>query len=1227
MTASGIVTIYGTGSMQSYGGNWHTSPWYENLSVTKVIIEEGVTSISSYAFQGCNNLKTAIIPSSLKTIGYQAFCFCYNLENILIPEGVTRIDEGAFANCFELTEIYLPSTLTYLNNRAFSCNRKLTDINISAENSKYSSYEGVVYNKSMDTLICCPAGKSSHIIPNGVITIGDYAFDQNSNLISVQFPDSLISIGEGAFTFCRKLTSVIIPANVTTIKSSAFYVASNLEEIVLPKSITSIGWNAFCSTKLTDVYYTGQVDEWDKISIGTENAPLTSAKRHYNVQVVNQDIFELMSEDICLKALPMMDETYGRAFMGFIYNYNKYKEEDYSENKYYHIIRGDYSSFESAEHLEDYILDLSGFVRGSMAQQITDSSSLKEKYSKLLIDHLESKIGKTADYQIISQYTKKAKGYLEEGILDLLTSQVAQRADIIVTDKILKDVGDMISIYDSITSSPQQAMKYVDDMMAIINGATLALQYEFCGRAEYFCSYLSLRDLFSKDSLEFQTAMNGNFAIVQDNNAGSRLINILTALTGKESFLDHRSTLDYWAEFLYQLEHTPVTHDFQITTIKEATCQKTGFVLKTCSHCGKEIIEVIPTTGHKLDFIEGLDPTCYEDGYLPYWKCNMCGKEFLDNQADVPMPSLIKTPAHGHDWGEWYISLAPTATEAGTKIRVCKYDSSHVDSESIPALGYFVQYNSNGGSGLMENLQIQSGEIITLRENGFIPPDGMKFKSWSINSINYMPGDKYIITGDTSIIAVWEDIPVYTAIWLNGDGTELDRKSYVDNQIVPTTDLVPYKSSESAFSYIFNGWDNGTNVNGIITYTPLWTIRKGDLDLQLSIDGWTYGAPANSPSLTGNVGDGTVLYYYKQDGSNLFVEAKPIYPGVHTVKAVIAETDYYNGSEITQTFKIEKALLNVIANNNTISYGDGPENNGVIISGFVNGETESVLTGTLSYDYSYSQYGNTGSYTITPKGLASDNYQITYSPGTLNVEQKEVGLNWSSAPLTFNGTAQAPTATATGLVNSDSCTVSVTGGMTDAGTGYTATASGLSNSNYKLPASVSMAYNIGKALAETLDNVALSMTYTADTVTASVAGKMPANAGMLTYTTGNAQKIGDVSVSGFSVDDSGNVSATLANGASGDTVTLPVTIHSTNYEDSTIHVVVTLTDKVDAGVSITEGNALTRTFGDNAITLHSTLANAGANGSWTWASSNRSVATVSDEGVVTIVGKGETVIT
>ncbi len=152
---------------------------------------------------------------------------------------------------------------------------------------------------------------------------------------------------------------------------------------------------------------------------------------------------------------------------------------------------------------------------------------------------------------------------------------------------------------------------------------------------------------------------------------------------------------------------------------------------------------------------------------------------------------------------------------------------------------------------------------------------------------------------------------------------------------------------------------------------------------------------------------------------------------------------------------ITKVGLTITANNNTITYGEAPAGNGVTYEGLVNNETGSVLSGTLAYDYNYTQYGEVGNtYTITPKGVTSSNYDITFADGILTVNPKEVGLTWSeTTSFPYDGSPHAPTVSATGKVNDDAITVTVTGAQTNAGE-HTATASALTGDkagNYVLP--------------------------------------------------------------------------------------------------------------------------------------------------------------------------------
>ena len=93
-----------------------------------------------------------------------------------------------------------------------------------------------------------------------------------------------------------------------------------------------------------------------------------------------------------------------------------------------------------------------------------------------------------------------------------------------------------------------------------------------------------------------------------------------------------------------------------------------------------------------------------------------------------------------------------------------QYISANSEEDAGPQpnvyTSYFtVTYKANGGTGSMENDSAAEGEQYTLRENLFEAPEGKRFKVWSIESEECAPGSKITVDGDTTVTAVWENIP------------------------------------------------------------------------------------------------------------------------------------------------------------------------------------------------------------------------------------------------------------------------------------------------------------------------------------------------------------------------------------------------------------------------------------------------------------------------------------
>lgn len=118
---------------------------------------------------------------------------------------------------------------------------------------------------------------------------------------------------------------------------------------------------------------------------------------------------------------------------------------------------------------------------------------------------------------------------------------------------------------------------------------------------------------------------------------------------------------------------------------------------------------------------------------------------------------------------------------------------------------------------------------------------------------------------------------------------------------------------------------------------------------------------------------------------------------------------------------------------------------------------------------------------LTLSGTSAGNYTLATSGNqsstNANIEQLEATLSWGDTDLTFTGSAQAPTCTVGNLISPDECTVTVSGAQTNVGNNYIATATELSNGNYKLPSSVTQLFEIRAADATITAATTQSTTY------------------------------------------------------------------------------------------------------------------------------------------------------
>ena len=211
-------------------------PAYTNTSVT---IPDGVETIAPCAFQDCVNIKKVIMPDTVKVICHWAFNWAESLTEINISENCEAIYPFAFANT-GLKEIYIPAATINIENSAFGMKCYLEKITVDPNNPVYYVENGILRSDTVLNKYLYGRDESSYTIPEGIISIGQYAFEDATNLKNITLPTTLESIWPGAFQGCAGLTHITIPDGTTTIMDYAFGNCDMLASIIIPESVTTI---------------------------------------------------------------------------------------------------------------------------------------------------------------------------------------------------------------------------------------------------------------------------------------------------------------------------------------------------------------------------------------------------------------------------------------------------------------------------------------------------------------------------------------------------------------------------------------------------------------------------------------------------------------------------------------------------------------------------------------------------------------------------------------------------------------------------------------------------------------------------------------------------------------------------------------------------------------------------------------------------------------------------
>ena len=216
-----------------------------------VIIPEGVTEITSLAFQYCTEMPDITLPKSLTTIKHQAFDECNALKSVNIPANVTKLGVRDLEG--DLNDETLSNPFTFCHS--------LQRLTVSTDNPAFYSSDNVLFSKDGKTIVAYPeARNSSYNIPESVSIIASMAFAGCYSVENVTIPESVTTLGENTF-WCAGLTSIVIPSSIHKINNWTFRGCSNLEYVNISEGVDTIEARAFeyCSA-LSSITLPGSVE-------------------------------------------------------------------------------------------------------------------------------------------------------------------------------------------------------------------------------------------------------------------------------------------------------------------------------------------------------------------------------------------------------------------------------------------------------------------------------------------------------------------------------------------------------------------------------------------------------------------------------------------------------------------------------------------------------------------------------------------------------------------------------------------------------------------------------------------------------------------------------------------------------------------------------------------------------------------------------------------------------
>ena len=297
------------------------------------ILNDGTLRL--YQYEGTDT--NIVVPDTIDgrkvtVLGNSTFQYCTqasDIESVTLPDSLTTIEKNAFYNCEKLKSVTIPPNVSSIGLAAFVeglSESSLTEIKVDPENPYFSEKDGVVFSKDGTKLIVFPSGRSGdYQIPDGTVSVGDYAFYYCVNVSSITVPGSVRSLGEGAFGNCSSLTKAVLNEGLEEIGEYAFQSSSGIRDIIIPASVKSVGKNGLCLSSGCRIRVLSTDTVWADDAF--RDSALIAGKKDSTLQKYAEDHGRTFVELSADNRIPLQNEWFEQITPEYEYNGKSHEPE------------------------------------------------------------------------------------------------------------------------------------------------------------------------------------------------------------------------------------------------------------------------------------------------------------------------------------------------------------------------------------------------------------------------------------------------------------------------------------------------------------------------------------------------------------------------------------------------------------------------------------------------------------------------------------------------------------------------------------------------------------------------------------------------------------------------------------------------------------------------------------------------------------------------------------